>query len=278
MQLLWKKFQKKHIDANLVECGIEVGVPNVGYQYTVIKDAVLHIVTNGEGTFKCQDVEHHLKEGDIFLLKKGETVEYYPSFSNPWTYYWLGVGGKQIINYLNRCQIVDNYVISNEDTSDIKTIIQNVCELSKSVDTQNGSDILIIQNLYQLVYQLQTLFPKTFSTEIAIINEDIQHAVNFINNNYHRNIMVVDVANHVNITRSHLFKLFKKNLNCSPKDYLTYIRMYHASQLLINSNLMICEIALKVGYKDPLLFSKIFTKHFEISASKYRTNFSNRQI
>ena len=87
-----EKFQKKHIDANLVECGIEVGVPNVGYQYTVIKDAVLHIVTNGEGTFKCQDVEHHLKEGDIFLLKKGETVEYYPSFSNPWTYYWLGVG------------------------------------------------------------------------------------------------------------------------------------------------------------------------------------------
>ena len=65
-----EKFQKKHIDANLVECGIEVGVPNVGYQYTVIKDAVLHIVTNGEGTFKCQDVEHHLKEGDIFLLKK----------------------------------------------------------------------------------------------------------------------------------------------------------------------------------------------------------------
>ena len=107
-------------------------------------------------------MEHHLKEGDIFLLKKGETVEYYPSFSNPWTYYWLGVGGKQIINYLNRCQIVDNYVIVNEDTSDIKTIIQNVCELSKSVDTQNGSDILIIQNLYHSFISYRHYFQKHF--------------------------------------------------------------------------------------------------------------------
>lgn len=276
MQLLWKKFQKKHIDANLIECGIEIGVPNVGYRYTVIKDAVLHIVTEGEGTFKCSGIEHKLKEGDMFLLKKDEAVEYYPSFSKPWTYYWLGMSGKQIINYLNRCQIIDNYVIVNKDTSDIKKIIQTVCELSKTIGSQNASDILIMQNLYQLVYKLQELFPKTFSTEIEIINEDIQHAVDFINTNYNNNIMVVDVANHVNITRSHLFKLFKKNLNCSPKDYLTYIRMYHASQLLINTNLMICEIALKVGYKDPLLFSKIFTKHFEISASKYRINFSNK--
>lgn len=276
MQLLWKKFQKKHIDANLIECGIEIGVPNVGYRYTVIKDAVLHIVTEGEGTFKCSGIEHKLKKGDMFLLKKDEAVEYYPSFSKPWTYYWLGMSGKQIINYLNRCQIIDNYVIVNKDTSDIKKIIQTVCELSKTIGSQNASDILIMQNLYHLVYKLQELFPKTFSTEIEIINEDIQHAVDFINMNYNNNIMVVDVANHVNITRSHLFKLFKKNLNCSPKDYLTYIRMYHASQLLINTNLMICEIALKVGYKDPLLFSKIFTKHFEISASKYRINFSNK--
>ncbi|MCG7338903.1 AraC family ligand binding domain-containing protein [Staphylococcus sp. ACRSN] len=276
MQLLWKKFQKKHIDANLIECGIEIGVPNVGYRYTVIKDAVLHIVTEGEGTFKCSGIEHKLKKGDMFLLKKDEAVEYYPSFSKPWTYYWLGMSGKQIINYLNRCQIIDNYVIVNKDTSDIKKIIQTVCELSKTIGSQNASDILIMQNLYHLVYKLQELFPKTFSTEIEIINEDIQHAVDFINTNYNNNIMVVDVANHVNITRSHLFKLFKKNLNCSPKDYLTYIRMYHASQLLINTNLMICEIALKVGYKDPLLFSKIFTKHFEISASKYRINFSNK--
>ena len=54
---IMEKFQK-HIDANLIECGIEIGVPNVGYRYTVIRDAVLHIVTNGEGL--CIMVKHIL--------------------------------------------------------------------------------------------------------------------------------------------------------------------------------------------------------------------------
>lgn len=276
MQVLWKKFQKKHIDADLVECGIEIGVPNVGYKYSVIKEFVLHIVTHGEGVFIYNGKKHALKEGDMFLLEKGMDVEYRPSFSNPWTYYWIGLSGKQILDYLQRCHIVDKHVIMNQETSEISHTIQKICNLSKSIDTNNSNDILIMQYLYDLAYKLQKQFPKIFSVNVDIINEDIQNAVTYINANYQNNIMIVDVADYVNVTRSHLFRLFKKNLNCSPKAYLTYIRMYHASQLLIHSNILINEIPRQVGYKDPLLFSKSFTKHFKISASEYRNQFANQ--
>ncbi|XVK96961.1 AraC family transcriptional regulator [Staphylococcus nepalensis] len=271
-----EKISKKHIDADLVECGIEIGVPNVGYKYSVIKEFVLHIVTHGEGVFIYNGKKHALKEGDMFLLEKGMDVEYRPSFSNPWTYYWIGLSGKQILDYLQRCHIVDKHVIMNQETSEISHTIQKICNLSKSIDTNNSNDILIMQYLYDLAYKLQKQFPKIFSVNVDIINEDIQNAVTYINANYQNNIMIVDVADYVNVTRSHLFRLFKKNLNCSPKAYLTYIRMYHASQLLIHSNILINEIARQVGYKDPLLFSKSFTKHFKISASEYRNQFANQ--
>ncbi|WP_436951352.1 AraC family transcriptional regulator [Staphylococcus shinii] len=274
MQVLWKKFQKKLIDANLAECGIEIGVPNVGYNYTVFQKSVLHIVTKGEGTFSYAGKTYHLTAGDIFLLERGMEVEYKPSFSNPWTYYWVGMNGKQILNYLSRCSIVDSHVILGQDTTDIKNIIQLICKLSQRIESNNSNDILIMQYLYQLVYTLQEKFPKNFSVQVDIVNEDIQHAVDFINTNYQKHITVEDVAKSVNITRSHLYKLFKKNLSCSPKEYLTYIRMYHASQLLIHTSTRISDISRRVGYKDPLLFSKNFTKHFEISASEYRHHFS----
>ncbi|MDO5515671.1 MAG: AraC family transcriptional regulator [Staphylococcus xylosus] len=274
MQVLWKKFQKKLIDANLAECGIEIGVPNVGYNYTVFQKSVLHIVTQGEGTFSYAGETYHLTAGDIFLLERGMEVEYKPSFSNPWTYYWVGMNGKQILNYLSRCSIVDSHVILGQDTTDIKNIIQLICKLSQSIESNNSNDILIMQYLYQLVYTLQEKFPKNFSVQVDIVNEDIQHAVDFINTNYQKHITIEDVAKSVNITRSHLYKLFKKNLGCSPKEYLTYIRMYHASQLLIHTSTLISDISRQVGYKDPLLFSKNFTKHFEISASEYRHHFS----
>ena len=41
-----------------------------------------------------------------------------------------------------------------------------------------------MQYLYQLVYTLQEKFPKNFSVQVDIVNEDIQHAVDFINTNY----------------------------------------------------------------------------------------------
>ncbi|MDW4040938.1 AraC family transcriptional regulator [Staphylococcus saprophyticus] len=277
MQVLWKKFQKKLIDANLAECGIEVGVPNVGYSYNVFQQAVLHIVTQGEGIFTYNNETHHLKAGDMFLLEQGMEVEYKPSFSNPWTYYWVGINGKQILTYLSRSSIVDTHVLINKNTKDIQSIIKKICNLSQTIQSNNSHDILIMQHIYQLVYALQDKFPKHFSVQVDIVNEDIQYAVEYINSNYQKDITIVDVAKSVNISRSHLFKLFKRNLNCSPKEYLTYIRMYHASQLLINTNLLINEISSKIGYKDPLLFSKNFTKHFEISASEYRTCFSVHQ-
>ncbi|MFQ3878742.1 AraC family transcriptional regulator [Staphylococcus xylosus] len=269
-----EEISKKLIDANLAECGIEIGVPNVGYNYTVFQKSVLHIVTQGEGTFSYAGETYHLTAGDIFLLERGMEVEYKPSFSNPWTYYWVGMNGKQILNYLSRCSIVDSHVILGQDTTDIKNIIQLICKLSQSIESNNSNDILIMQYLYQLVYTLQEKFPKNFSVQVDIVNEDIQHAVDFINTNYQKHITVEDVAKSVNITRSHLYKLFKKNLGCSPKEYLTYIRMYHASQLLIHTSTLISDISRQVGYKDPLLFSKNFTKHFEISASEYRHHFS----
>lgn len=270
MQILWKKFKKIHIDANVSECGIEEGVPNTKYQYQVHQDAVVHIITEGSGYFSCGSKTYELHKGDLFFLLNGEEVSYYPSYKNPWTYYWVGMSGKQILDYLNRSLLFDQKVITNSDTQAVEAIIRKSCELSSSIESNNSNDILLLQYLYKLVYQLQAQFPKSYTTSVNIINQDMQKAIQYINNNYYKNIQITDVAQYANLTRSYLYKLFKKSFDVSPKSYLTYIRMYHASELLKQTNLPIKQIAENVGYQDPLLFSKNFKQHFEMTATNYR--------
>lgn len=53
-------------------------------------------------------------------------------------------------------------------------------------------------------------------------------------------------------------KCLKKHIDQSPQHYLIHIRMYHASQLFKETDLQSQEIADRVGYKDPLLFSRAF--------------------
>jgi transcriptional regulator GlxA family with amidase domain len=63
---------------------------------------------------------------------------------------------------------------------------------------------------------------------------------------------------------------FKAALGETPLQYLQAIRLKNAGELLQKSNLTIYEIATHSGYQDAASFSKIFSKHYAASPSKYR--------
>ena len=272
MQILWKKYTKENFELNLDECGIEQGIPGFGYKYEVLKSAVVHYITKGEGIFKVDDKVYKLKKGDIFILLKGMKVEYMASIDEPWEYQWIGFNGANASEYLNRTSIVDSYAASCKEDSKIPKIISNMCEISKAYNPSASDDILLLRELYSLFHALIEEFPKEFEYKNKELHTYIQEAIDYININYMNNITVRDIAEHVNLSRSYLYKMFIKNLKVSPQNYLINLRMYKATLLLKNTKMPIGEVANKVGYSDSLLFSKTFSKHFSISPLSYRNN------
>ena len=277
MQILWKKYTKENFEVNLDECGIEQGIPGFGYKYEVLKNSVIHYVTKGCGTFKFNNKVYNLKEGDIFILLKGMDVEYMASIDDPWEYYWIGFSGSKVGEYLNRTSIIDSYVANCSGNSKIPCIILNMCEISKNYNPSNSDDIVLLKELYSLLYTLIKEFPKPFEYKDKELHTYIQDAIDFINSNYMNSITVHEIAEHVNLSRSYLYKMFIKNLKISPQKYLINLRMYKATLLLKNTKLPIGEVANKVGYADSLLFSKTFSKYFSVSPLNYRNNKVNKE-
>lgn len=272
MQLLWKKYTRENFEINVDECGIEQGIPGFGYKYEVLKSAVIHYITNGNGTFKINNKIYKLKKGDVFILLKGMKVEYIASIDEPWKYKWIGFSGSNISEYLNRTSLTDSYVVTCEKNSKIPNIISNMCEISKNYNPSSSHDILLLREVYSLLYAVINEFPKKFEYKDKEIHSYIQEAIDYININYMNNITVQDITEHVNLSRSYLYKMFIKNLNVSPQNYLINLRMYKATLLLKNTKIPIGEVANKVGYNDSLLFSKTFSKHFSMSPLSYRKN------
>lgn len=272
MQILWKKYTKENFEMSLDECGIEQGIPGFGYKYEVLKDAVIHYISKGYGTFKINDEVYNLKQGDIFILLKGMNVEYIASMDEPWEYYWIGFSGSKANECLNRTAIIESYAASCKEDSKIPHIILNMCEISKTYNPSCSDDILLLKELYSLLYALIEEFPKPFEYKDKELHAYIQEAINFINSNYMNSITVNEIANHVNLSRSYLYKMFIKNLKISPQKYLINLRMYKATLLLKNTKIPIGEVASKVGYSDSLLFSKTFSKYFSMSPLNYRNN------
>ena len=276
MQILWKKYVKENFEMNVDECGIEQGIPGLGYNYEVLKNAVIHYVTKGYGTFKFNGKVYNLKQGDIFILLKGMQVEYVASIDDPWEYYWIGFSGSNANEYLNRTSITDSCVANCEENSKIPQIILNMCEISKTYNPSSSDDILLLKELYSLLYALIEEFPKPFEYKDKELHTYIQDALNFINSNYMHSITVQEIADYVNLSRSYLYKMFIKNLGISPQRYLINLRMYKATLLLKSTKLPIGEVANSVGYSDSLLFSKTFSKHFSMSPLNYRNNQVNK--
>ncbi|BAB80476.1 AraC family transcriptional regulator [Clostridium perfringens] len=276
MQILWKKYVKENFEMNVDECGIEQGIPGLGYNYEVLKNAVIHYVTKGYGTFKFNGKVYNLKQGDIFILLKGMQVEYVASIDDPWEYYWIGFSGSNANEYLNRTSITNSCVANCEENSKIPQIILNMCEISKTYNPSRSDDILLLKELYSLLYALIEEFPKPFEYKDKELHTYIQDALNFINSNYMHSITVQEIADYVNLSRSYLYKMFIKNLGISPQRYLINLRMYKATLLLKSTKLPIGEVASSVGYSDSLLFSKTFSKHFSMSPLNYRNNQVNK--
>ncbi|MBQ0000854.1 MAG: response regulator [Clostridiales bacterium] len=93
----------------------------------------------------------------------------------------------------------------------------------------------------------------------------------FIEQNYfNENISLNMVAASVNLSPSHFSTIFSQKTGRTFIEYLTYVRMEKAKELLRSTSLRSSEIAFEVGYKDPHYFSYLFKKTQECTPREFR--------
>ncbi len=100
----------------------------------------------------------------------------------------------------------------------------------------------------------------------------------YIQNNYYNGINVTDIANYVCINRSYLYTLFRENMRVSPQDYLTNYRITRASELLDLTDLPIEGVAQSCGYRDSLVFGRIFKAKQGLTPSQFRKQKRQQQL
>ena len=83
-------------------------------------------------------------------------------------------------------------------------------------------------------------------------------------------LQVATLAARANISPSHFFALFKRQMGCAPIDCFIHLRMQHACRLLDETELSVKEVAATLGYDDPFYFSRIFKSVNQVAPSEYR--------
>lgn len=257
----------------LIGCGIQQCPLNHSWGPQARPQYLLHFVLDGRGFLEINNEKYHLSRGQVFLIPPNTVARYFADNSNPWHYAWISFHGAKAMQYLEQAGFDEHHLIRNTNISPEKFshLINEMLEANK-VSTSN--ELMRVGKLFTLFSLLIESNATNSSSEFKHYDYSsetyIEHALQFIQLNYNRDILIKDIANYIGINRSYLFNIFKNKLQMSPKEYLLNYRMEKAKHLLCTTSHSIKDISEKVGYKDYMTFSKMFRRIIGYSPSQFR--------
>lgn len=254
-----------YLDLSVLEAGKEACIAEKTVEFTPKRYPLLHYVYAGRGTFNANGKRYNLKAGDCFYIPAGSTASYQAESENPWSYFWIGLGGSRAESLLSLAGLDEAHPVGTDTTKAWRHHFEKIYD---SYFLHGGFGLDCLVEAYGLLYEM-TENVKT-ETPLAKDKGHIQAAKAFIRNNYQFHISILDVASSVGVSPNYLANLFKMEGEISPKSYLTKVRMEAAGNLLANTSTSVSDIARAVGYANPLHFSKAFHLYYGMSPMNYR--------
>ena len=113
-------------------------------------------------------------------------------------------------------------------------------------------------------------FPELVETPPSSENQLISQAVEYISSHLDGAASLNDISGALHVSKAYLSTLFKREMNTTVTDFVTKQRMKEAKKLLLETDMLVSEIYLKVGYQSDKYFIKVFKEMEGVTPLAYR--------
>ena len=251
-------------------CGQEACRPGHSYGPAVRDHYLVHLVLSGKGIYRYADTELSLGAGDGFLILPGERTFYQADVDDPWAYVWVGFDGYEAKRLLADCGLDDQTRFFH--AREMEALEQEFFGLVSLFQQPVGAYAILAQ-FYRVVAQMEQ--PRLRKTGGA---DYFEKAAEYIRRNYSYHLQIADLAAHIGVDRTYLYKLFLREAGMSPQEYLIRYRLQEACELLKNSTLTASEVALSCGFQDVPSFYKQFQRRMGQTPMNYRRNAKTKTL
>lgn len=177
-------------------------------------------------------------------------------------------------NYANSFFSKDHFLfICNDDG----LFLQNLLLIQKCIGNEINKEHDSYLN-YLLSAMLLLLAKQYKQSKKHVGSVYINVAVNYIYENYNRDITLTAISQICGISPNYLNTLFSQCFGCTFKDFFNKYRIIRSTLLLTSSNLSIDEVRAQVGYHNKTSFNQNFLKYIGISPKKYRQENRNENV
>lgn len=257
----------RNLDAMIYTCGYETCKPSHSYGPVVRSGYLIHYILGGKGIYKTDGRIYQLSEGDAFLIRPNTLIYYEADRYHPWTYTWIGFQGLKMDEYFKRTSLLGTPCFHYDRDDRVRLCHEKMFE---AYNLPENRDLMMNSILYEYLYLLASKFPRKSIPPKEKKISYVEEALRYIEANYAHSVNIQVIADHLNIERTYLYRLFKDITGVSPQEYLLDYRIRRACSLLKETDLPVSDIARSVGYGDALYFSRLFKQKKGSPPSEYR--------
>ncbi|MDN3634088.1 AraC family transcriptional regulator [Neolewinella lacunae] len=142
------------------------------------------------------------------------------------------------------------------------------------VKTSGSHKLIVLLHLLTHLAQtseVQNLFvPSTQQPLNVKKSERLSESINFIRNNYVQKITLSEVAEQANMSEQAFCRYFKTNTQKTVLQFINELRVSHACNLLMQTEMNVCEICFASGFNNVSNFNRFFKRIVGTSPLQYR--------
>ncbi|GLR17853.1 AraC family transcriptional regulator [Portibacter lacus] len=224
--------------------------------------------TSGRGWVKIKGERITISPNEFIIIEKNTPHQYGASEKDPWTILWMHYTGHlsdalfERYNEMN--QTVHEVPFLNERIKVFDQIFEVLAENYRAKDLEYAC-LLSLNFMSSFIFNKVDKHSHNFKK-----NNLVQDIINFLNQNMDKTLKSDDLAHKFHYSVSHILSTFKKNTGYPLFQFFNMKKIQKACEYLNYTDLSIKEISFKLGYQDPLYFSRVFKGQMGVSPRQYR--------
>ena len=138
-------------------------------------------------------------------------------------------------------------------------------ESESKIATQVRTKIILLQFILEM-------WKKGFVIENDTSGRNTveKEMVSYIQQNFTGKISLREFGEQFHLSEKYISRYFKEHFHITLSQYVTYLRLEHAKQLLQDTDIPVTDVAMQSGYQNVSYFIRSFKKTYGVSPLKYR--------
>lgn len=224
---------------------------------------------------------HVFIDGVLQRIPSGSVVIFRPY--EPQRYYYLK-SDNSISHYVHFTGVGCEHILKKLGILEVKIFNMGKSESYEKISEQMVREFTIRKPMYKdfcssCLYQILSLIGRKYYLRQSNVNTRSESRINAACRAIYENIQnpppIEQLAEESYLSVSRFLHLFKEVTGKSYNEFITFIRIELAKEMIIHTDMQISDISRVIGYEDQNYFSRCFRKLEGTSPTQYRKEEKN---